>query len=54
MTTQSGESAIRLVGDPPIAEVEALREMMLYCVDYFPTYQRLFRAAGIRARFNSV
>ena len=47
MTTQPGESARRIVGAPSIAEVEALREMMLYCVDYFPTYQSLFRAAGI-------
>ena len=46
MTTQPGESAIRLVGAPSIAEVEALRGMMLYCLDHFPTYQHLFRTAG--------
>ena len=36
-----------LISTHSSSEVEALRETMLYCIDGFPTYRRLFGAAGI-------
>ena len=47
MTAQLDKSTIRPISAPTDAEMEALREMMLYCIDGFPTYQRLFRMAGV-------
>ena len=47
MTTSRAKATLREFGAPSKAECEALREMMLYCVDGFPTYQRMFDAEGI-------
>ena len=47
MTTRRAEATVRKLGTRSNAESEALREMMLYCFDRFPTYQRLFETKGI-------
>ncbi len=47
MTTQRVEATVRQLGTPTAAELEALREMMLYCIDGFSTYRRLFDTTGI-------
>ena len=46
MTTHHVEATVRQLGTPTGAESEALREMMLFCFDGFPTYQRLFETTG--------
>ena len=47
MTTRRAEATVRKLGNPSGAESAALREMMLYCFDRFPTYQRLFETKDI-------
>ena len=47
MTTLPSKSTLRELGTPSRAESEALRNMMLYCVDGFPTYQGLFGATRV-------
>ena len=47
MTTRRVKATLREFGAPSKAECEALREIMLYCVDSFPTYQRMLDAEGI-------
>ena len=47
MTTSTDKATLRELGTLSRVESEALRQMMLYCVDGFPTYQSLFEKAGI-------
>ena len=47
MTTRRARWTPRQLSAPIRVECEALREMMLYCMDGFPTYTRIFDAKGI-------
>ncbi len=47
MTALHVNTTLRQLGKPSRVESEALREMMLHCIDGFPTYQRLFETTGI-------
>ena len=47
MISQPSDKTIRNLGTPSVSEVEALRKAMLYCIEQFPTYQRLFETARI-------
>lgn len=47
MTTSPTKTTRQTLGEPSSTEVEALRKIMLYCVERFPTYQRLFETTEI-------
>ena len=47
MTAQSTDTTIRLLGEPTRDALAALRDMLLYCHDNFPSYTRSFQASKI-------
>lgn len=47
MITRHARATPRKLGSACGLDSEALREVMLYCLDSFPTYRRLFEAEGI-------
>ena len=47
MTTSPAKATVKELGTPSGAETESLRQMMLYCVDGFPTYRRSLEKVGV-------